>query len=283
MTMAARHLQTSPSAISHAMASLSRDLGCEILELKGKRPTLTSAGEQLLISAKKILNEMAIVRHSIDSRAAVPRLRLGSSADGSEIFLPEWIRTFHGSLPDAEITVASGSSAALLELVQRAEIDLAICVEPKHSGEFRLQRLFKDELQLVLPVNHPLFGKKKVAVSDLQSATFIISDQRSYTYALIEEFFENYHIIPGALIEVGSAQAVIESVRIGLGVSMLAPWTIREAIAGGSLCIRPLASGIVQRAWAIATSKAHPLTALQNLFINIAIAGAQSFIDNQLF
>src|SRR4029077_19438067 len=57
-TQAARELHLTQSAVSHAMKALERDVGCRLLDKLGKKVVLTEAGEQLLLHARRILQEM---------------------------------------------------------------------------------------------------------------------------------------------------------------------------------------------------------------------------------
>ena len=64
-TQAARELHLTQSAISHAMKALEEDVSCRLLDRIGKKATLTQAGEQLLVRAEKILQEMDIAREEL--------------------------------------------------------------------------------------------------------------------------------------------------------------------------------------------------------------------------
>src|SRR6202000_728605 len=65
-TETAQELHLSQSAISHSMKALEQEIGCRLLDRMGKTVVLTQAGEQLLVSAQKILEEMKAVRSELD-------------------------------------------------------------------------------------------------------------------------------------------------------------------------------------------------------------------------
>src|SRR5437879_2541232 len=64
-TQAARELRLTQSAISHAIKALEEDVSCRLFDRMGKKATLTQAGEQLLVRAKKILEEMGVARDEL--------------------------------------------------------------------------------------------------------------------------------------------------------------------------------------------------------------------------
>lgn len=61
-TMAARELNLTQSAVSHAIKSLEEDLELRLFDRLGRSVKLTPAGTQLLDHAHRILDEMKVAR-----------------------------------------------------------------------------------------------------------------------------------------------------------------------------------------------------------------------------
>src|ERR1700722_8155063 len=79
---AAEELGYTPSAVSHQIATLERELGARLIN-RGVRPwTLTTAGERLYESAGAALSELAATEHELAvlSTGATGSLRLCSVA-----------------------------------------------------------------------------------------------------------------------------------------------------------------------------------------------------------
>ncbi len=66
-TRAAKELHLTQSAISHSMRALERDVGCRLLERKGRRMELTEPGGHFLQKADQILREMEQARAELDT------------------------------------------------------------------------------------------------------------------------------------------------------------------------------------------------------------------------
>jgi len=66
-TLAARELNLTQSAISHAIKALEQDLDCRLFDRLGRRVTLTEHGQHLLDHAQKIIAEMQSAREDIAS------------------------------------------------------------------------------------------------------------------------------------------------------------------------------------------------------------------------
>lgn len=68
-TKAAQQLHLTQSAISHSMRALETDLGCRLLERRGRRLELTETGAHFLQRAEVILREMEQARQFLDTPA----------------------------------------------------------------------------------------------------------------------------------------------------------------------------------------------------------------------
>lgn len=62
---AARQLCLTRSALSHAVRTLERELGCDLFTRDDRKISLTPAGERLLPFARSILEEMEKARRSL--------------------------------------------------------------------------------------------------------------------------------------------------------------------------------------------------------------------------
>lgn len=67
-TRAAQELLITQSAVSHAIKSLERDLGCRLFDRLGRGVQLTPSGVQLLDRAQKIIAEMQTARADLQGR-----------------------------------------------------------------------------------------------------------------------------------------------------------------------------------------------------------------------
>jgi DNA-binding transcriptional LysR family regulator len=66
-TLAARELNLTQSAVSHAIKSLEDELECRLFDRLGRRVTLTAQGQHLLDHAQKIIAEMQSARADLAS------------------------------------------------------------------------------------------------------------------------------------------------------------------------------------------------------------------------
>jgi DNA-binding transcriptional LysR family regulator len=74
-------------------------------------------------------------------------------------------------------------------------------------------------------------------------------------------------------------EATKELVKLGLGVSILAPWIARKEIEDGSLVALPLGRRKLQRRWGILQWRGKRLTLAEETFIGLCKSASAAFIN----
>lgn len=270
-TQTARELHLTQSGVSHSMKALERDTGCRLLDRLGKKVVLTQAGEQLLHYATRILQEMETARESLShlGKWGHGRLRLGASTTACQHIIPPVLREFKESFPDHAIHIEPGDTPELISLLLRHKIDLALSLEAEKEVQLDFQPLFTDELQFVVSPMHPWAQAGRVERSEVPRQNYIIYSKQSVTFRLIEDYFRREQIVLNTIIELGSMEATKELVKLGVGVSILAPWIARKELEEGSLVALPLSRRKLQRRWGILHWHGRRLDLAEETFIGL--------------
>ncbi len=270
-TQAARELHLTQSGVSHSMKALERDIGCRVLDRMGKKVVLTQAGEQLLHHAKRILHEMETARESLGrlGKWGRGRLRLGASTTACQHLIPAVLREFKESFPDHAITIEPGDTPEMVAGLLRHRIDLALSLEPDKEAQLEFHPLFTDELQFIASPLHPWAQAGRAERLEIPRQNYILYAKHSVTFRLIEQYFRREEMVLNTVIEVGSMEATKELVKLGLGISILAPWIARKEIEDGSLVTLPLGRRKLQRRWGILHSRGKRLNLAEQTFIGL--------------
>ena len=278
-TQTARELHITQSAISHSIKALERDVGCRLLDRLGKKVVLTQAGEQLLQHATKILVEMEHARESLGhlGKWGRGRLRIGASTTACQHLIPPVLREFKESFPDHVITIEPGDTSALVSGLLRHRIDLAIAIEPDKEPQLEFHPLFNDELHFITGALHPWAKSGRVERSEIPKQNYILYNKHSITFRIIEEYFRREEMVLNTVIELGSMEAIKELVKLGLGVSILAPWIARREIDEGSLAALSLGRRKLERRWGIMHWRGKRLDLAEETFIGLCESAAASF------
>jgi DNA-binding transcriptional LysR family regulator len=270
-TQTARELHLTQSAVSHSMKALEGDIGCRLLDRLGKKVVLTQAGEQLLHHATKILQEMETARESLGhlGKWGRGRLRLGASTTACQHIIPPVLREFKESFPEHTITIEPGDTPALVAALLRQRVDLALSLEAENEPQLEFHPLFTDELQFLVGALHPWAKAGRVERADISRQSYILYNKHSVTFRLVEEYFRKEEMVLNSVIELGSMEATKELVKLGLGVSILAPWIARKEIEEGSLVALPLGRRKLPRRWGILHWRGKRLNLAEETFIGL--------------
>jgi len=270
-TLTARELHLSQSAVSHSMKALEGDVGCRLLDKMGKKAVLTQAGEQLLARATSIIAEMAAARAEIGrlGKWGQSRLRLGASTTACHHILPAVLREFKDSFPKCTISIEPGDTPEMIEALRTHRIDLAVNLEPKPGEPLDFRPLFTDEMHFILSPEHPWARAGRVERAEIARQDYILYKRKSYTSAMIEDYFREDDIVLFSQLDMGNMEAIKELVKVGLGVSILAPWTARKEIEEGSLVALPLGKRKLRRRWGVLHWQDRRMSLVEDSFIGL--------------
>jgi DNA-binding transcriptional LysR family regulator len=196
-------------------------------------------------------------------------LRIGASATACQYVLPTVLRQFKESFPRCSIIVEPGDTRKAVELLRNHRVDLAVTLEPKNEEQLDFQPLFTDELSFLVAPVHSWAKEGQVKRADIPRQNYVLYDKGSYTFRLIEEYFREEDMVLNTVIELGSMEAIKELVKLGLGVSILAPWIVQKELQEGSLVCLPLGKRKLKRNWGLLHWRSRRLSLAEETFLNL--------------
>ncbi|HVL02995.1 MAG TPA: LysR family transcriptional regulator [Acidimicrobiales bacterium] len=234
---AAAHLVVSQPAVSAAVTALSRDLGVPLVARDGRGLELTPAGRVFAGYARQVLGLLDEARGAAAGQLHPERgrVRLAAVTTAGEHVLPPYLAAFRTRCPEAQMTLEVGNRNRVWELLTYREVDLVIGGRPPAGGRFATVATRANRLVVVAPrsdgpepanseAERPL--PRRVTVAELAERVWLVREPGSGTRGTTEELFENLGISPPTLT-LGSNGAIRESVRAGLGVTLIS----RDAVA----------------------------------------------------
>lgn len=280
-TLAAKQLFLSQSAVSHSMKALETEVGCRLFDRLGKKVLLTQAGETLLHHAEKILQEMAGARRSLEqlSKWGHGRLRIGASTTACQYLLPGVLREFKASFPRSLITIEPGDTAEAMEALRTNRVDLALTLEPRGEEQFEFHPLFSDELVFLMGPMHPWAECGQVTRDEIPRQNYILYSKNSYTFRLVQDYFHQEDMLLNTVIELGSMEAIKEMVKLGLGVSIVAPWIVHKELEERSLISLPLGRRKLKRTWGILHWRGRRLSLAEERFVSLCRAASEELVN----
>jgi LysR family cys regulon transcriptional activator len=209
---------------------LENELGFQIFIRQGRALTrMTSAGEQVVKRAHRILHEIHSIRRLSDdlTNEAGGTLSIGTTHTQARYVLPDVIRGFRKRYPSVKLHLHQGTSEQVADMIRADQIDLAIA-----TGS---EALFPDVIflpsyhwrrTLVVPLGHPLANARSVSLRQLADFPII-----TYTFSFsgpssLNEIFINEGFEPNVVLTARDADVIKTYVRLDLGVGIVARMAI---------------------------------------------------------
>jgi DNA-binding transcriptional LysR family regulator len=238
VTRAAERLHISQPSLSAAIKQLEQQLGVELLARRGRRVTITPAGELLRDRGRELLEHAEAVIDEVAGRDRAPagRLRLGLSPTARYGIAPELLAACAAGAPAVMIYTAEDTTGALLRDVARGRLDMAVtfCAPPGAPGVE--QTLVREEEAVVhLPSAHPLASRPRLTLRDLAEETILVaasSDSAGFTERILSAFTA-LGIAPRTRAD-PYPDLGLQAVREGLGLVIYARSAFPERLAGST-------------------------------------------------
>lgn len=236
-TRAAEDLGISQPALSRSIQRLEEGLGQPVFERQGRSVSLTEAGTLLQGRAQQILSLIEDTKAEICDDGQSGRVRVGAIPTIAPYFLPEVLRRFSTEFPRAALIVQESTTDNLLKSCTQGEIDLAILALPVPARYLEVEELFKEELLLVLPPDHPLVEKETIRLSDVKPYPFVLLDEAHCLSDNIVSFCRERAFQPVAVERTSQLAMVQELVSLSHGISLI-PAMARQRDQSNRRCYR---------------------------------------------
>jgi DNA-binding transcriptional LysR family regulator len=243
-TAAALHL--TPSAVSQQLASLSKEVGCQITEKDGRNLRITEAGRLVLAHAADIVAQLETLKGDLERHhlGEVGLVRVGAFQTAASYIVVPAIAALSSAHPDLDVTISQIDAPRSVQEVAAGRLDVALTVEhmgspPNDDPRFSKLHLLQDEFQALLPATHPLAKRNHVALFDLRDEPWIGNLPGSPCDFVAMAACAAAGFVPQVRHHIDDWAITIELVAAGLGVGLIP--TLARPPARDDVAIRPLA------------------------------------------
>jgi DNA-binding transcriptional LysR family regulator len=261
---------TQPSVTARIQA-LERDLGERLFERSGRGVRLTEVGACFLPHAERVLQALNSGRDAIDSLRNLQSgsLILASATTVSAYILPGLLKTFRSRFPRVEVSVRTGRSEQVLQMLLADEAQVGL-VRAVYHQDIETKGIIEDELVLIANASHQLAGNGAVSVEQLGEYPFIFFDRNSSYYSLAQGLFRQHGIVPRTQMELDSMEATKMMVEEGLGLALVPRIAVERELQVGILKELEIA-GMANptRQIALINRRSRPLGPVAQAFVDI--------------
>jgi DNA-binding transcriptional LysR family regulator len=259
---AAEALHLSPPALSLQVKQLSATVGQPLFEQLGKKIYLTAAGRTLAGACEDIEARMEQLGEDLAALQGVERGSVKLAILTTVKYtVPKLLGGFCAAHPGIDVAMVVGNRENLLQRLAGNEDDLYIMGQPPEQLDVVSEPFADNPLVLVAPPDHPLVGKKRMAPERLRNEPFILREPGSGTRLTAEKFFAAHGIALKNRLEVGSNEAIKQTVAGGLGLAVLSAHTVTAELALGELVQLDVKGFPLIRQWHVVVPRGKRLSA----------------------
>ena len=218
---AAEVLGLTPSAVSHSIAALEKELGFAVLVRSKAGVTLTNYGEQLLPYVNVVLNSDESLKQEISELNGLKKgkVKLGVFSSVCTNWLPEILNSFQGKYPEIEIEVFQGTYDDVVYWIKNGVVDLGF-LSVSSAKDIPIEPLYEDPLMCVLPKGTPKSSDENyVTIEDMRNHQFVT--QRECTDADIQNFLKKNSLSIKSSYHVVDDLSTVALVEKGFGICLM--------------------------------------------------------------
>jgi DNA-binding transcriptional LysR family regulator len=249
-TRAARELFLTQPTVSMQIRKLTEAAGLPLFEQVGKRTHLTDAGREVYRYARLIAGELNELEGALARLKGVAggRLRI-SVASTANYFMPGLLAAFYQRHPGVTVSLDVTNRETLLRQLGDNSVDLVVMGQPPADLDVEASSFMENPLVIVAPPAHVLARARRIPLERLQEETFVVREHGSGTRIAMERFFAERGITLHTGMEVGSNEAIKQSVQAGLGLGLLSQDTLEQELTLKRLVILNVAEFPIRRHW----------------------------------
>lgn len=225
ISAAAKRLFRSPSAISMTTSNLENDFARPLFESDSKS-RLTPFGAYVFEVASAQIKRYDSAVESINAyaRNGFGRVDIAAVPSFATRYLPNLLTKFIASHPNITLSIGDDSSAHIINLVEKGNIDIGIVSPSKEFHSVACHPLLTDPIGLVCSRTHPLASlKRSITWDDIAVNTFIANGT---CHHIQDEAFQA--IVAAAEIDVQNTTSLLALVAEGVGISTLPRLAVPE-------------------------------------------------------
>jgi DNA-binding transcriptional LysR family regulator len=241
VSRAAEALFITQPTLTARLHGLERELGTPLFRRTPHGMRLTDAGRAWVPYAERALRALIDGRDALEQvmSASSGHLTIAAAPAVSTYVLPELLERFVAAHPRVVVSVRTGHSEDVLELVLLDEVQVGLGRAIRHP-DVELLPFHTEELVLVCAPDHPFTRRQNVTMADVAGAKLIMFDRTSSYYEITQGAFLSAGVKLRGLMELDSIEAAKKMVERGLGVALLPRTAVARELSGKVLRAIPM-------------------------------------------
>lgn len=238
---AAEATNVTQPTLSGQLHELEERLGVQLVERGRARVVLTPIGKEIAARARSILAAVddLVETAKYDGAPFGGTIRLGVLPTIGAYLLPHLVGDLHRTYPYLKLYVRERISSNLIEGLAEGSYDTLLLPMPVEGADLTSVALYREPLWVVVPVDHPLAQKEKVARTELKGETVLALERGHRLHEQVHELCIRFGARMALDYEGTSLDTLRLMVGMGMGIALMPALYVRSEI--------PKDSGVVAR------------------------------------
>jgi DNA-binding transcriptional LysR family regulator len=241
VTKASFELHLSQPSISQQLKLLQQEYGVKLYKKNGLGIELTPEGRVFLKDIEPILAEVERLKKKFSNQNGhgAGSFSVGGSFSPSINSLPMLLAVFKKSHPQVRLSLQTGTSYGVEQMVLKDEVEIGVITNPSYSPSLFFEPCWRANLTAVVSARHPLAKKGKLTLAELAAAPLIIKKGKPVESRaeLVLKDLKKRGFQPNVVMECESLEAVKAAVKAGVGAGLLFGDVVEQEVRKGELKI----------------------------------------------
>jgi LysR family transcriptional regulator, carnitine catabolism transcriptional activator len=220
---AADEINVSKPTLTLLIQQMESVVGTALLNRNTRWVELTDLGREFLPLATSIVEDLnSSISYMQDfvelKRGKVTVATLPSTAVNK---LPSIVVAFKQRYPDIVVRIEDGAAEFVFDRVRSRGVDFALASSPNKYRGLDFDRIYNDEIKLLMPKSHPLAGQQQVSWAQIIDEEIVVVSNETGTRQLIDEMLARKGMRIKAILEPTIIQTVVAMVLAGAGLGII--------------------------------------------------------------
>ncbi|OJV10129.1 MAG: LysR family transcriptional regulator [Verrucomicrobia bacterium 61-8] len=225
------------SAVSQQVRAIEKRFHVKLIERGRKNFSLTPEGRAFLEASREILGTLEGLGSQINQlqNMVAGELRIATIFSIGLHELPPYLKIFRRDFPDVDVRVEYKRSSEVYTAVLEGRADLGLVAYPSTRRGIRATTFWRDRLVLICSPAHPLAGRRRLSLSNLNGGKFIAFEPDLPTRREIDRMLRSAGVKVKLALEFDNIETVKRAVEVENGLSIVPETAVRSEVAQGSL------------------------------------------------
>ena len=222
---AAEFTYTTQSAISKSIKKLEEELETQLFYRNSNGIELTEKGKELLFYVEKSYGNLLTAERLMLETENLERgkLAIGLPSHIASFFFFDKIIDFHAKYPNIEITLVSGPTRQLIDLINKHTIDFIIDTAPIKTNNSDIDIIKLSTVQYTFACKKDKYDKYKniKSIKDLEEVPLILPIEGTTNRKMLDEVLIKENVNPCKVINIHTSEVILNAVKNDLGVGYM--------------------------------------------------------------